>query len=861
MQSLLTRLVYIAAAPFAVAKTVRRSAVLVLILAMAGKLSAADPLATIDQDLPAAIAWDFGQDAAPLQRIEAAVVASLREPALREAVEYRLIHGLQSARQRGAQDFFCRQLRTVGTARAVPALAALLNDPASASMARYALERIGGAQVLAALETAAEQTSGRLRLGCIQSLGRLGTFRLDGPVVRALNSPDPAVAAAAADALALHTNPAAALPLLEAARARAAPALQLHIDNALLSLAERLLAQGKRRLAGRIYASFAAPEQPAHLRTAALRGLLQADPAAALDRLCAAIQDADPTVQATAIALAREPGDRAATQRLAELSSRLPPSPRALLLEALGDRGDPVVLDTLTQAAQEQDETVRLAAVHALARLGRPEAAATLVAVAAQSTGSTRRAARLALLRLSREKPSDLALTRLAAAGEPSHRAEAIRALAQRQTHRLLPRLLEWARDPAPPVRLAAFEALGRLAETRDLPALFDLWMAPAHPDDTEPAAAALEAAFRRLDQPAALAEPWLRAWNKAPTALRPRLLSLAPLAASADTLDAVRRSLQAVDPAERGAAIRALAEWPTPDAAPDLLALARKLSPPNLRALALRGYVRLAGLSPDPAPMYREAIAVGRSEADLHMILAAIAEAFSPKALELVQPFLAREPVRAEAALALVRIADRARRQDAARAKSALQAVLQTLPDSPAAREARRVINEMEKFEGYILLWEAAGPYRIEGKDSQAVFETAFPPEQSSQTGVAWTRLTKGLHDWDINLEEPFGSLDHVAAYLRTEVWVSQAMPARLELGSDDAVKVWLNGRLVHAHYVTRALAPAQDVLTIHLQKGWNQLLLKVVDHEGGWGAAARIRRTDGSAIPELKVGLGHEP
>ncbi|RME91557.1 MAG: hypothetical protein D6766_11690 [Verrucomicrobia bacterium] len=826
-----------------------------LACALSFPLSAADPLATIDQDLPAAIAWDFGRDAAPLQRIEAAVVASLDEPALREAVEYRLIHGLQTARLRGARDFFCRQLRTVGTERAVPALAALLRDPDSASMARYALERIGGPRVVSALEKAAEQTSGRLRIGCIESLGRLGAFRLDGPVGEALRSADPALAAAAADALALYNKPAAAVPLLEKVRPQAPPAVRLHVDNALLSLAEKLLAQGRWQAARRIYQTFSAQDQPSHLRTAALRGLLKADPASALDRLCAAIEDPDPAVQAAAIALVREPGAPEATRRLAKLSVRLPTATRALLLEALGDRSDPLALPTLVQAARDRDEPVRLAAVRALGALGRPQAAEALVAVAAESGGATQRAARMALLRLHRQEETDRTLLRLAAEGEPARRAEAIRALADRKSANLLPRLLEWTRDPSPAVRRAALAALGRTAGPAELPRLFALLRNPVSADDTSPAAAAIEAVFRRVNQPALLARPWLEAWQDAPASLRPVLLEWAPLAATADTLRVVRQSLQAADPAEREAAVRALAEWPTPDAAPDLLALARELKAANLRALTLRACVRLAGASPRPDAMYRQALALGRSDADLKMILAGLAEATTPEALDLVEPLLAKPAVQAEAAAALVRIADHARHRDADRAKAALEAVLRVRPDSPAAREARRIINDMEKFEGYILAWQAAGPYRVKGGDTKAIFETAFPPEQEDQSAVDWTPLTKGLHDWDINLEDQFGSLDRVAAYLRTAVWAPEAMPARLELGSDDAIKAWLNGRLVHAHYVTRGLAPAQDVVEVRLEKGWNRLLLKVVDNDGGWAVACRIRRPDGRAIPGLKV------
>ena len=89
----------------------------------------------------------------------------------------------------------------------------------------------------------------------------------------------------------------------------------------------------------------------------------------------------------------------------------------------------------------------------------------------------------------------------------------------------------------------------------------------------------------------------------------------------------------------------------------------------------------------------------------------------------------------------------------------------------------------------------------------------------------------------------------------MRTRVWSPADREARLELGSDDAIKAWLNGKLVHANYTNRGLAPRQDVAPVKLKEGWNDLVLKVVNHAGPWAFCARLRSADGSAIEELKV------
>ena len=62
------------------------------------------------------------------------------------------------------------------------------------------------------------------------------------------------------------------------------------------------------------------------------------------------------------------------------------------------------------------------------------------------------------------------------------------------------------------------------------------------------------------------------------------------------------------------------------------------------------------------------------------------------------------------------------------------------------------------------------------------------------------------------------------------------------LGLGSDDAVKVWLNGKLVHENWSDRACAPDDDMVPVEFAAGKNQLLLKVQNVQGDWSFACRL-------------------
>jgi hypothetical protein len=84
--------------------------------------------------------------------------------------------------------------------------------------------------------------------------------------------------------------------------------------------------------------------------------------------------------------------------------------------------------------------------------------------------------------------------------------------------------------------------------------------------------------------------------------------------------------------------------------------------------------------------------------------------------------------------------------------------------------------------------------------------------------------------------------------------VWCEAAQDARLEVGSDDAVKVWLNGRLVHQFRGVRGHEALQDRLPVTLDAGWNTVRLKVVQGDGGWGFSCALRMPGGAPLEGLK-------
>ncbi len=80
-------------------------------------------------------------------------------------------------------------------------------------------------------------------------------------------------------------------------------------------------------------------------------------------------------------------------------------------------------------------------------------------------------------------------------------------------------------------------------------------------------------------------------------------------------------------------------------------------------------------------------------------------------------------------------------------------------------------------------------------------------------------------------------GGKSKVATYLFRTIQAKDAMPLPVEVGSDDGIEIWLNGKKIHSHNVPRSAGAGRDKLTLDLQKGGNELLMKIYNISGGHG------------------------
>ena len=105
------------------------------------------------------------------------------------------------------------------------------------------------------------------------------------------------------------------------------------------------------------------------------------------------------------------------------------------------------------------------------------------------------------------------------------------------------------------------------------------------------------------------------------------------------------------------------------------------------------------------------------------------------------------------------------------------------------------------------------------------------------------------------VNLAGMFNPTDNVVAYGYAEIDSAEERDAGLLIGSDDTIKVWLNGKVVHAFGGNRGWEYNSDKVQVHLQKGTNKILIRCGNTSGPWDFSLAVSG-DGGKYGFLKGG-----
>ena len=108
----------------------------------------------------------------------------------------------------------------------------------------------------------------------------------------------------------------------------------------------------------------------------------------------------------------------------------------------------------------------------------------------------------------------------------------------------------------------------------------------------------------------------------------------------------------------------------------------------------------------------------------------------------------------------------------------------------------------------------------------------------------ASWQKI--GDAGWNSVSLKRFGSPefnDYAIGYLYREITAVADANVDFEMGSDDGLKLWLNGKLLIDANAKRPLNPEDHQITLPIRKGRNELLVKITQEQGGWEFQMRPR------------------
>jgi hypothetical protein len=172
----------------------------------------------------------------------------------------------------------------------------------------------------------------------------------------------------------------------------------------------------------------------------------------------------------------------------------------------------------------------------------------------------------------------------------------------------------------------------------------------------------------------------------------------------------------------------------------------------------------------------------------------------------------------------------------------------------------------------GFVRQWYLLGPFDNTGGEG---FGVAYPPEKGVELTstckgkkdekVAWVGHTTSDRHGAVDLNKGLGKHTGAAAYAFAVIESPARRTVQLRAGSDNALKVFLNGKEVFSREeYHHGMLVDQYVCTVRLEAGRNELLVKVCQNEQTedwaqkWIFQIRICDAAGAAVPFTQPAAG---
>ena len=593
------------------------------------------------------------------------------------------------------KDIVCRKLAVFGNKSAIPVLAGFLGDEKLSHMARYALEPMKDPAVDAAFRDAAEKVKGKMLAGVIGSIGERRDVQAVPVLAKLLGDADPMIVAASAMALGKIGTAEAAAAVQGALTSAPAPVKSALYDGC-LRCADALAAAGKPAEAIAICDNLLKSDAWGAVKMGAMRCKIVALGDKGIDVLAEQLKSDDARMFAIGLRLAVELPGPAVTAALMDAAEKSMLAKQVLLLQAIGNRHDPKAVSTVVKLAKSADPEVKAMAVRVLPQVADESQVPLLFEMSGGEDAAAAKAAQLALASLSGKGVDDAIIAKMA--GDAKVRRIAIEALGQRRYAKAMPEVLKATQDADGTIRVSAIKALEDLAGPADVGLLAGVVVEAKGDAERDAAERTLSAVCVRMPDPAH-ADAITAQMAKATGPAKLTLIRVLRSVGGPKALAAVRDAMKDPNEEVRNTAVRTLCDWLSPEAADDMLALAKGGQTPAQKLLGLRGYIRItrdkAIAEPQRLTMITQASELATRDEEKRQILAAISAVNSPAALDLAATYLDTPGVKDEALATVVAMAEKLLTRQPAKVIPALEKAIAAGKGSGMAQRAQKALDQ----------------------------------------------------------------------------------------------------------------------------------------------------------------------
>ena len=154
---------------------------------------------------------------------------------------------------------------------------------------------------------------------------------------------------------------------------------------------------------------------------------------------------------------------------------------------------------------------------------------------------------------------------------------------------------------------------------------------------------------------------------------------------------------------------------------------------------------------------------------------------------------------------------------------------------------------------------WYVIGPFSL---GNYSGFHHLYAPEEKTELTaqyenngkhLKWIPANDGHFDGYIDLKKIFKQSAWAVGYGLIYVYSPDQRKVQIRLGSDEAIKVWLNNKQIWQHYISNATKLDRDLVTVLLNSGYNKLLVKVTNNVRDWGYFLRVTDENGNGFSDI--------